>query len=409
MNQSIGIIKFAPLQRDARVLRQIKYLSNHYHLTVLGYGPAHPTWQDHPQVTWLSVPEARGFLPIRIIRLLLLILGRLFPFCYDGWYWSKTPHKFALAQAQARPCDALLANDWEALPVAVEAAKITGAKVVLDALEYAPLEFEGVWFWRLLHGPMIRYFLHKYDTQVDRSITVAPAIAEKYRQVFQLKPIVILNTPDPIALPPKTVDPARIRMIHHGVANRDRRLERMIETIARCDSRYSLDFMLVQNDPDYIQALKKLAAAVAPGRITFREPVPYGEIVPAIATYDMGFYLLDPNSYNNQVALPNKFFDFIMAGLAVCIGPSPSMAEIVRRYGFGCVAPSFEPDAVATMLNQLRDTQLVEMQQAARRAAERFNADQEMGKLVDLFHQIFSGSDSISPAEPNRVIVTNDG
>jgi len=164
----------------------------------------------------------------------------------------------------------------------------------------------------------------------------------------------------------------------------------MIEAIALCDRRYTLHFMLVENNPGYMRYLKNLADQLAPGRITFHDPVRPEEIVHYISGYDIGFYLLSPTNYNNSVALPNKFFDFIAAGLAVCIGPSPSMAEIVREYHCGCVAPSFDPRDAAETLNQLTGDQIIKMQKAAQDAAKQLDAAVEMNKVVELADRLLS-------------------
>lgn len=390
MGQSICLISFSPIYRDARVLRQIQYLSARHCLTVIGYGAPHPAWQNHPRVKWVTVAE-KGSRLTKPIRLAQLLLARIQPALYDTWYWQKPQHILALAEALAGDNQAFHANDWEALPIAAEAAKKTGKRLIFDAHEYAPLEFENDWLWRLLHSPAIRYFLTQYAPLIDASITVAPLIAARYQQEFKLNPVVVLNTPDPVPLPERDLDPDQIRLIHHGVANRNRCLEIMIETIAHCDRRFSLHFMLIETDPAYIRSLKKLGDQVAPGRVIFHPPVAPEEIVPCIAEYEMGFYLLNfDQNYNNQAALPNKFFDFIVAGLAVCVGPSPAMAEIVRRYKLGCVTPTFEPEDVAGMLNQLTLERLLALRQAARAAAKEFNASQEMGKLVKLYGQLLS-------------------
>jgi glycosyltransferase involved in cell wall biosynthesis len=88
------------------------------------------------------------------------------------------------------------------------------------------------------------------------------------------------------------------------------------------------------------------------------------------------------------IALPNKFFEFIAAGLAVCIGPSLSMAEIVNQYGCGVVAASFEPAVLAGVLNQTTAVEWDEMRQASLRAAQVLNADVEMGKLVQIYRAL---------------------
>ncbi len=84
----------------------------------------------------------------------------------------------------------------------------------------------------------------RYAPTVDASTTVAPAIAEKYRQEFGLDPAVVLNCPEKMDLQPRPVDPGCIRLIHHGMAQRGRRLEIMIEAMALADPRYRLHLML---------------------------------------------------------------------------------------------------------------------------------------------------------------------
>lgn len=392
MEKSICLISFSPIYRDARVLRQIQYLSAHYCLTVIGYGPPHPAWQNHPSVKWISLVEDRPALA-KPFRLALLLLGRLHAVLYNYWYWQKSHHQLALTKAIASGCHAFHANDWEALPIAAEAAKKAGGRLVFDTHEYEPLMFENVRYWKLLHAPAITYFLRQYADLADASITVAPLIAARYQQEFKLNPYVVLNAPNLVPLPNRKFDPDQIKLIHHGSSNPERRLERMIETVALCDRRYSLHFMLVENNPAYVASLRKLAEQVAPGRVTFHPPIAPEEIVPRIAEYDMGFYLLElSHNYNNRVALPNKFFDFIVAGLAVCIGPSPAMAEIVQQYGLGCVIPTFEPADVAATLNRLSTEQLLTMRQAASTAAQQFNAGHEMGKVVKLYSQLLAGA-----------------
>ncbi len=419
--KSICIISFSPIYRDARVLRQIKYLSPYYDLTVIGYGHPHPSWLHMPNVRWISIDysmepihkkdrlEGMGTLerfiggrltrflrsslrPKAIAEYLVMFLGRFHPSLYEVWFWRKTQHAQALKHAAENGFDAILANDWNALPVAAEAAKKSNARLVFDAHEYAPLELENRCYWRILFQSMIIYFLKKYVSQITASLTVAPLISERYSQEFNLSPIVVLNVPEKITLPDRELELGNIRLIHHGGAVRDRRLEEMIRTIGYCDQRFHLHFMLLNTDNQYLARLRKLASEVAGGRVTFHEPVPPEEIVQRISEYDMGFYLLDPNSYNNRVALPNKFFDFIAAGLAVCIGPSPSMAEMVVRYGLGCVAPTFKPHDVADMLNNLTKQEILKMRLASREASKKINAEIEMGKLIDLCNRTLGPS-----------------
>src|SRR4051812_14129001 len=53
--KSVCILALSPIARDGRVLRQIEYLSPHYDLTIVGYGPAHPDWANMPGIQWIQI------------------------------------------------------------------------------------------------------------------------------------------------------------------------------------------------------------------------------------------------------------------------------------------------------------------------------------------------------------------
>jgi hypothetical protein len=422
--KSICIISFSPIYRDARVLRQVKYLSENYVLSVIGYGQPPSDWINKENVKWYSIEYSNPLnhrrddsnkkenggqsltnkltrtCPVnlflsgtRILRISLsyslLSLGRVHTWFYEAWYWRRRHHLKALQFAIESESQAIHANDWEALPIAAKAAEMRNAKLVFDAHEYAPLELENRRYWKSLFRPAIIYFIKKYAPQVNASVTVAPVISQRYQKEFGLDAIVILNTPDTEPLQVKRLNFDNIRLVHHGGAIRDRRLENLIETLAFCDQRFSLHLILLNNDLNYLRKLKKLAGKRAPGRVTFDDPVSPDEIVRRISEYDIGFCLIAPTNFNYLVSLPNKFFDYVMAGLAVCVGPSPSMVEMVRQYGFGCVAPSFDPHHVAKTLNRLTADELSRMRSASHEAAQKINAKREMKKLVDIYEQLF--------------------
>jgi glycosyltransferase involved in cell wall biosynthesis len=400
MTKRICIISFSPIARDARVLRQIKYLGPRYDLAAIGYGDAHPAWRELSNVTWLPVIPS-GERPIsKLGGLVYPLLGKISARAYDTWFWRKPHRRHALDLALANRCDAYHANDWDALPIAGEAAARHGVPLIFDAHEYAPLEFGDRWAWRFLYSPAITYTLRKYAPRVAASTTVAQPIADRYAREFGLNMIAVLNAPEVQPVPSHEPDPDQIRLIHHGGAIRGRRLERMIEVIARCASRYTLHFMLTPSQPDYLDYLRAFAEQAAPGRVIFHDPVRPEQIVQEIAQYDAGFYLLEPDNYNNESALPNKLFDFICAGLAVCVGPSPEMARLVREHGCGVVAPSFDPADVAATLDALSPEEIHALRAGSARASKTLNAQVEMGKVVAIYDRLLAEGEAARTSIP---------
>jgi hypothetical protein len=405
---SVCVVTFSPVYRDARVLRQVQALAPRFAVTAIGYGTRPESFP--PDVVWHSLDDEavgpptrlrlstriRGralFELKRVVRFVLLgLVGRIVPPVNAFVLWQKDAHRRARAIATDLRPDIVHANDWDALAVAGEVRRRTGASVVFDAHEYAPLEYANRLSWRIAEAPLRRYVLRRYARDADASMTVAGPIAERLRDEYGLQPIVVFNAPSLGTRPPRaaTTDPARIRMIHHGGASRDREPERMIHALALSDDRFTLEFMLL-GDAGYISQLQDLAARVAPGKVTFRDPVHTDAIVDTLRAYDLGLYILPPNNYNHRIAMPNKFFDFLVAGLAVCIGPSEAMADIVNRYGCGVVAPSFEPRNVAVALNALDAPTLCRLQDASlHAAATEFNADAQMAKMLTLYQELAS-------------------
>jgi glycosyltransferase involved in cell wall biosynthesis len=381
--QRICIISYSPIKSDGRVLRQIEYLRCDYDLTVIGYG-------DPPSIAgidWRLFPPHRDTLLSKIVRNSLQIVGRALPPAYDlleiarAQYWKAR---------RAIPPDAaaILANDLSALPAAAHAARRTGAKLIFDAHEYSPLEHETRKF-KLLETPYRTYLLRKYAPRADASMTVCAPIAERYAREFGLQPIVVMNAPPYQPVPPHPVQPDRIRLIHHGIYSPDRHPDSMIRAVALADRRFELYFMLIAR-PDELDGLKRLADDIAPGRVFFVPPCAPAEIVSRIAEYDLGFCLIAPSSYNNQMSLSNKFFECVMAGLGVVIGQSPAMIDVASRFGFGCIAASFEPRDLAEALNALTTERIETLRANARAAARTLNADAEMGKVTALFSALLA-------------------
>lgn len=376
----ICIISYSPIKSDGRVLRQIEYLLPHYDLIVVGFGDP----PNLPGVEWRLFAD-RDTLLSKLIRNGLQVAGRVIPATYDlleiarARYWKTR-------RAVDLPVDAVLADDLSALPVAAHVAARRGAKLVFDAHEYSPLEQETSKFKRL-ETPNRTYLIRKYGVRAHASMTVCFPIAERYAAEFGFRPIVVMNAPKQSAYPDHPVDSAHVRLIHHGKFSPDRQPELMIRAVGMAREHYELHLMLVARDEE-IEPLRHLAEQVAPGRVIFEPPVPPAQVVEQIARYDLGFYLLAPTSYNNRVALPNKFFDFIVAGLGVVIGDSPAMAGLAREYGFGCVTSAFTAEAAADALNALTVDQIAAMRANARLAAQAINADTEMAKVITLFKKL---------------------
>jgi hypothetical protein len=97
---------------------------------------------------------------------------------------------------------------------------------------------------------------------------------------------------------------------------------------------------------------------------------------------------LRANNLNHINALPNKFFDFVMAGLGIAILPLPSMRKIVEEHGIGVVASSFFTQEMAIALNNLTVERINQFKQNSLELAKTINAEHEMEKLMGIYGKL---------------------
>ncbi len=372
--KTILIISFSNLKNDPRVYRQILFLKEHYQ--VIAAGLADP---EIPGVEFIPCTLTKKSLLSRVIKAFLLLTKQ-----YQHFYWFPGYITQILATLSSIKADLILANDIDTLPLAIRLAKVCGAKVLFDAHEYSPRQFEDRFVWKIVFQPYITSICSTYIPQVDGMITVGQAIAEQYEKDIGVKPVVMTNAPFYKDIQP-SIHPDnehRIRLIHHGGANRSRRIQNMIAMMDYLDDRFTLDFLLVPASPGYIEELQQLARNNP--RIRFLPPVPMQELVTFSNQYDIGLYLLEPANFNQRYAVPNKFFEFIQARLAIAIGPSMEMAQIVREYDCGVVGDDFSPKTLAKELMKLDHATINGYKQQSHKAAQQLSAEQNRAILFDL-------------------------
>jgi hypothetical protein len=359
-------------------MRQVRLLEDRATLTVAGYGKA-----PAAACEFIAVPHKRTTVVNKVVWALTLLLAR-----FERYYWNRPEVQAAQWLLDGREFDLVIANDNSTLPLALKLAK--GKPVLADAHEYSPREFDDMLLWWLLFSPYQDYLCRTYLPRAAAMSTVCQGIADAYRANYAVDPTVVMNMPAYQALRPSSIEIGKVRMIHHGVAIRSRQIEVMIDVMAHLDPRFSFDFMLVESDIAY---MRDLQARAAPNpRIRFVPPVRMEDICVHINQYDVGIYLLPPVNFNQKHALPNKFFEFIQARLAVAVGPSPEMARIVDEYGLGVVATSFEPAELARELTRLVEKGLSVYKQASHKAAFELSYERSSQTMWDQINWLLGTS-----------------
>lgn len=257
------------------------------------------------------------------------------------------------------------AHDLDSLPGGWLIARAGGARLVYDAHElYTRFEVDPPRVWlacvTFLEGALAR--------RADAVITVSEPIADALRHRHRLaqRPLVVLNCPALVSAEPAArAREHPIRAIYQASAGPGRHLEDLVPV-------------------DGVElSARVLGGGSVPHDVQDVAPVPSTELIHSLAGFDVGIVLDRPETENTRLALPNKLFEYFMAGLAVAVPDAQAMAELVGRERVGVVyRPGKLGDALAALAADR--PALEEMKVRARAAAvERYNAESQRPVLYE--------------------------
>ena len=175
--------------------------------------------------------------------------------------------------------------------------------------------------------------------------------------------------------------------IYVGGVLRHRGIEESIGALARADGvRLRL---LGPVDSAYREELVRLARAEGvEERVEFAAPVPPSEVVATLAEADVGLALFQPTCLSHRLVLPNKLFEYVLAGLPVVGSDLPMIAKFVEEHGVGAAVDPGDADAIARALEEtLRPEQNRELRAAARRARASIDWREESELLAGVYRE----------------------
>jgi len=366
------IISFSRIEADARVLKQVSRFSRDLEVHTVGYGETPPGATSH-----IRIPDD---MPVWRYDRASVMLRR-----YETAYWGNPAIAFASRALQGTRWDAVIANDVDAVGLAL--AQDSAHGVHADLHEYAPRQKEDVLKWRLFVAPFVRWMCRRFVVRAASVTTVGQGIADEYRREYGIRADVVTNAAPFVDLTPTPVGEP-IRLVHSGAALRDRNILAILDAVEATTADVSLDLYLTPNDPGFLEEVR--GRAMAAPRITLHDPVPYAQLSSVLNAHDIGVHLLPPVNFNNTWALPNKFFDYVQARLGVIIGPSPEMARLLGEHGVGAVADDFSAKDLTRLLDRMTVEQVRMWKHASSDAASELSGERQVEVWVDAVERLLA-------------------
>jgi glycosyltransferase involved in cell wall biosynthesis len=269
------------------------------------------------------------------------------------WSW-KSDITDLYEKAKSLQCDIWLANDWITLPIAARLAAENGGIYVYDTHEFALEEYQERLIWRIAQKPIVAALERAFIGGAKLVTAVSSGIADRLTDIYRLPraALTIRNTPRYVEVPFRPTPPV-VRVLYHGIVAPGRGLEAAIDSVPKWlpDREF---YIRGPGSDDYLASIRKrIGEAGLQSRVFVIPPVPMTELVVAASEFDVGFFALPGHSLHNQYALPNKFFEYAMAGLALCVSRLPEMTSILIEYQLGSTFDTVTPELIAAAINEL--------------------------------------------------------
>jgi glycosyltransferase involved in cell wall biosynthesis len=308
-------------------------------------------------------------------------------------YWTLNSAFWDIyALGQMHKADFWLANDWTALPIAARLAAEQKVPYAYDTHEFAAEEFNERRSWHYLQRPIRLEIERRFIREAAIVTTVSDGIAERLQDVHGLsdRPITVRSTPAYQNFPFRPTSEL-VRVLYHGAVWEHRGLEECIASVPSWRPEFHLTIRGPSSDA-YRAALEKKICSLGIGdRVEIVPPVKMTSLVQEASVFDVGIFALPDHSLQNKYVLPNKFFEYTMAGLALCVSDLPEMSGLLRKHNHGITFPSVQPEAISVAINSLSRAKIDEMKQCSLVAASELSWENERMRMFGAYDKLFVG------------------
>jgi len=253
--------------------------------------------------------------------------------------------------------DLIFSNDLDTLPAAYFASKIRGKEIIYDSHEYFTEVPELV---NRKHIQRVWELFEKFIfPKLKRVITVNKSIADLYEKKYKNKVFVIRNIPPSYEISPiekksrkelGLPENKKIIIIQGTGINIDRGAEEACLAMQYIDNA----ILLIIGKGDAFPSLKKIVSSLQlQDKIIFKDRMPSEILRQYTMNCDLGLAIDKGTNLNYQLALPNKLFDYIHAGIPILSTEMVELKNIIEEYQIGYFIKNHNPKDIANTINYI--------------------------------------------------------
>jgi glycosyltransferase involved in cell wall biosynthesis len=239
-----------------------------------------------------------------------------------------------------------------------------------------------------------RPWIKKIWTRVEKKLvpkfklgyTVSESIAEEFHRRYDVDYKTIRNLP--VLREFDVIPTAEKFILYQGAVNEARGFEFLIPAMNGVNCK-----LVICGDGNFMPQVKKLIAAHKLGnKIELKGMLPPAEVWKISQQATVGIALAEKEGLNQWLALPNKFFDYVHAGLPQVTMDYPEYSKINKQFEVAVLINDLEPKQIADAINNLLTNEVLysKLKSNCLVARQELNWQQEEKKLLSFYQSIFA-------------------
>ena len=241
-----------------------------------------------------------------------------------------------------------------------------------------------------------KFIERRYIYSADKIVTVCDPISKIYKKLYDLsdaKVVSIQNAPvNPdfgkevkrynLLREEFNIPAGAIIFIYQGVLSRFRGIQSYLDCFSRLDESKHTVLMGYGEDESLIKQYSRQYK-----NIHFKPAVPVKDIIKYTSSADVGLFFIPGYdiSLSYQYCLPNKFFEYAIAGLHICVSDNfELLSKIVKEDNLGTVI-SAEGESLFKWINSIESREEVVPDQKSYSKRINYGWQNEEIKFIDIY------------------------
>jgi glycogen(starch) synthase len=309
-----------------------------------------------------------------------------------GGLQSKDLHDILVQAAERNGIeefDFIISHDYQTSFVGNSLSRSFNSISVIDFHEHPISQYAWSRAWKHQFN-LVSAVINNILTNADKFIFVSEGIRQLMVIDFNIDysdTFVVRSLPNHQSIEKLNLNIADISIVYVGNICANRGLENAIQMMKFLPSHYNL-YLQGFGENSFVSSLKKLSTLIScEDRVHFIEPVTFSSIIDSISNYDFGYFVCDNFGPQRDLALPNKIFQYIMAGLCVITSNFKETGTLVRQYDCGVVVDDERPENMAKTILGIQRDQLSKYKENAALARIELCWEKEEEKLLEIFKE----------------------